>query len=430
MRSPCFAALVLALTAVAHADFIQTPHVKATSEGLDPKWSKAIAETIATAREVYAGEFACDMPKVVVATLTCKEGEPTRLFTDGQDHLFLSLPSEEKLAQPSRSGVFNLYGMCHELGHMAMYRVLKDRDWMTGAAAEGWAHYAGSVVVDRVFAAKGPSLWPDAYEYKADGTARLKRQLEAKSPDPTSKAAGEWQKLGAIIGQKGFAKLFAAWQAADVNASKPTDTLLDTAVKAFPDKKDALTAWWKAASPLFVKPIDASGFKPETVQAARLTGKPVKLAFDDGQPDGRKSTAGSGHARKFATPDADEWYIRTVSVYGAQHGRTAGATFDVALCDAEMKPIAVWKKPYSAFKTTAGWVRLEVTPTRVPKDFNLCLNFRPSATQGVFVSWDSSTTGNSRNATPGQPGGVFEQGDWMIRVDLDRLKAPASRPAK
>ena len=40
------------------------------------------------------------------------------------------MPSEDKLAKPSTSGVFNLCGLCHELGHMAMYRVLKDRGWM------------------------------------------------------------------------------------------------------------------------------------------------------------------------------------------------------------------------------------------------------------------------------------------------------------
>jgi hypothetical protein len=35
----------------------------------------------------------------------------------------------------------------------------------------------------------------------------------------------------------------------------------------------------------------------------------------------------------------------------------------------------------------------------------------------------ASTRGNSRVATPGAPGDVLKQGDWMIRVEIDRPKS-------
>ena len=57
------------------------------------KGAKAIAETIAAARTVYLDDFACDMPDTIHGELTMKAEAPTRLFTDGKDHLFLSVPS-------------------------------------------------------------------------------------------------------------------------------------------------------------------------------------------------------------------------------------------------------------------------------------------------------------------------------------------------
>ena len=130
----------------------------------------------------------------------------------------LSTPSKDTLAPPQKSGTFTLYGLCHEIGHIAMYRPLKQRDWMTTAAAEGWAHYAGSVAVDRVYQVKGEDLWPQKYDYRADGTERLKKQLTSPTPSPIAKGAGQWQKLEAIIGTKSFPKLFATWN--DVPSSE------------------------------------------------------------------------------------------------------------------------------------------------------------------------------------------------------------------
>lgn len=420
--------LSCALVASGRGETLTIPHVRITYEGADAKWAKAIAETIAAARTAYLEDFGFDMPDTVHGEVTVKAGTATRLYTDGNDRLYLSVPTVDKLARPAKSGTFNLYGMCHELGHMAMYRTIKDRDWMSGAAAEGWAHYAGSVVTDRVFEMKGESLWPDRYDYRADGTARLEKQLEAESPDDTTKAAGQWQALDKIIGRKSLAKLFTAWQDAEIDSAKAADSLLPAAVKLLPDKKAPLTAWWKTAGPLFVKRVEASELKAVTITASKLTGRPVVLEFDDDQPDGKKSIAGGGHARKFTVPEEGEWYIRAVSVRGAQYGRAKSATFDVALCDQDLKPISVWKKSYAAFERgEPAWTRLAVTPTRVPSEFAVCLNFRPNATQGVYVAFDTSTKGDSVVGVPGNPGEPFAQGDWMIRVELDRPKATATR---
>ncbi|MHC4796827.1 MAG: hypothetical protein ACYTF1_09300 [Planctomycetota bacterium] len=434
-----------------------------THTGINTQYANAIAQTISTARQIYEEQFGFNMPDTIRANVKCGRGNSTRLFTDGQDSLFLSIPSPGKLAKPSKSGVFNIYGMCHELGHMAMYRTLKNRDWMTSPAAQGWAHYAGSLVVDRVYKNKGNSLWPDKYNYRLDGTARLKKQLEAKQPSKTAQAAGKWQELENIIGINGFAKLFAAWQTIDVDLAKPVDALLQTTIavgqgktpqspknkkeneetpkakpkrapsitkgpKGHSKKTEALNKWFKSAETLFVEKVVNSEFQTKRLSASKLTGRPLKIAFDDGTSEGQKSIAGGGHARKFNVPGIGEWYIRAVNVYGSRYGRAKApkTTFDLALCDKDMKTITLWKKPYSTFKKRKRgdrkWVRIPIPPTQVPKEFYICLNFRPERTKGVYVSYDTSTKGNSMVATPGKKGSPFEQGDWMIRIELDQPK--------
>lgn len=422
---PSAAVLLQVLTATAFAATAEAPHVRVDYTGIDANQATAIARTLSAAREAYVTQFGFDMPESIVCTVTCGDGQPTRLYTDGNDRVFLSLPSKDKLAQPRKSRVNNLYGLCHELGHVGMYRLLRDRDWMTGPAAEGWAHFAGSGVVDEVYKAEGEKLWPDPYDYRADGTRRLAAQLKDAKPSDIAQGAGKWQELEGIIGRQGFAPLFTAWQAAKVDPAKP-EGLKDELVKLLPDKKDSIERWWKAAAQVLVERREASGFAKAELAADKLSGKPVTLAGDDGAADGKKSMAGTGHARAFDVPGEGEWYVTAVSVYGARYGPAAAPAtdFDVVLCDAELKPIATWKKPYSAFaRGNMGWVRLAVPPTRVPKGFVVCLSFRPTATGGVFVGYDAGTTGHSSVALPGKPGDPFKDGDWMVRVELDRPKA-------
>lgn len=429
--------LFACLPGIAWSETVTAPHVEVEFEGISAAQATALADTASAAWAVYTGDFGFKMPDTLRFQVTCGPQERTRLYTDGKDSLFLFLAAPKQLDRPAQSGVFNLYGTCHELGHIAMYRILENRDWMSGAAAEGWAHYAGSVVVDQVYAAKGEKLWADPYDYRADGTARLDRSLNSKSPSDVDRAAGQWRKLEKIIGRKALPAAFTAWQQGAIDATKPSAALLEALTRLHASKSAALTAWWKESEPLFVEKTESSGVKAVQISPAKLTGRPVRIAEDDDSPDGRKSIAGGGHARRFETPGPGDWYLRAVWVHGGRYGppRAPATTFDVALCDTDLKPISIWKKPIGAFRYgDGGWTRIDVLPTRVPKIFQVCLNFRPTASNGVRVSFDGSTTGHSLVGIPGKPGDPFGDGDWMIRVELDQpkdadaLRTPTTAP--
>jgi hypothetical protein len=389
------------------------------------EYGEALAEALAAAREIYVQDFAFNMPETVTLTITCDPKSSVELYTNGQDSMFMSLSSPKQLAAPTKSGIFHLYGICHELGHIAMYRLLTNREWMSGDAAEGWAHYAGSVVLDRVYERKGPNFWPDPYDYRQDGTARLQNDLMSKSPSGTALAAAQWLKLDSIIGHAGFAQLFSVWQSTPFDFVNPSNDLL-TALSGFsPEKKMTLKEWWGSAAPLFLQPVQVSLFKTREAAPSNLTGKPVTISLDDGIMDDMKSIAGGGYGRRFSTPSEGDWYITAVWLHGERYGDEAppSINFDIALCDADAKLIKIWKKPYSLFESGAmKWVRLEVPPTLVPKTFYACFNFNPTASNGVYVAYDTSTTGNSIKSRPGSPPIKLEKSDWMIRIELQAAK--------
>jgi hypothetical protein len=283
------------------------------------------------------------------------------------------------------------------------------------------------MVVDEVYKSEGEKLWPDPYDYRDDGTNRLTRQLAAKSPDATTRAAGKWRDLEAIIGRKSLAPLFAAWQKAAIDPANAEEKLGAELVKISPDKREALEAWAKDATPLLVETVAFSPFSRATIDRDKLTGKPTKLAQDDNAPDGKRSIAGGAHARQFTAPaDHDDWLLTAVYLHAARYGAPRGPEekLDLALCDDQHRVIARFRPAYAAIPAgrNAAWVRLETTPTRVPPTFRIVANFQPTATSGVFVSYDSSTSGNSFSTPAGKPAAPFAEGDWMIRVELDRPK--------
>jgi hypothetical protein len=176
------ACLMAPSACVAVEEVYRIDNVVVTYDGIEQQYVQAIARVAKAARGVAVQQFGFDMPETIKINATQDAKQPVRLFNDGQDRLYLAVRTAKDLRKPSESGVFHIYGICHEIGHLAMYRVIRDHSWLTSAAAEGWAHYVGSRTVDSVYALEKEDLWPDRYNYLADGTARLKQQLTQSNP--------------------------------------------------------------------------------------------------------------------------------------------------------------------------------------------------------------------------------------------------------
>jgi len=385
---------------------LSTVHVKTEYSGIEARWAQAMTDTLEAARTIYIRDFGFDMPDTVRFDIQCDPKLKTELYTDGKDSVFLRVSSPDKLARPQISGVFNLYGMCHELGHMAMYRVLTKHDWLKSEALEAWAHYIGSLVVDRVYEMKGESLWPDPYDYRADGSVRLQKALD----QPGAEAA--WEALSQIVGKRGFPRLFQTWQAAEIDPLNPLAAVRTPELNAF---------WDRHAAALIEAPV-RSVFPVTHAAPADLSGKSAILAPDDGSAEDQLSLGGSAMGHAFAAT-APEQYLRAVSVFGSRYGNQPGLEFDVVLCDADYRPIAMWAKPYSIFAPgDKQWVRVEVPPTRVPERFYVVVNFHATGSNGIYVGIDQDTSGASVQGLPGTAPKPRTDGNWMIRAELDRKR--------
>jgi hypothetical protein len=398
---------------------VRRDHVVVNFDGIDKEHAEAIAATVEAARGA-AAKIGFDMPKTIVVQASARLAAGAGLFNDGDDRIFLSVRSTKDLRKPKESGVFLIYGMCHEVGHLAMYQTIRDHRWMTTAAAEGWAHYLGSRFVDAVYDSEGEKLWPDRYDYRADGLKRLKRQREAARPSPTVRGAGLWADFVELIGDKELVATFAAWGQARIDPADPAKTL----AAALPDR-EGVRQWWTAASPVFIAKSPVSPFAARTAKHTDLTGEPKELAHDDGKSAGKRSIAGAGHAVAFEVPD-NHSYLTAIQLFGARYGAAEAPEekFTVYLLDEQNRRIAEFAFAYSRFnRGEPTWVDLEVTPTLTPKKFVICFDFQPTATKGVFVHHDAGSSGRSATGIPGREFQKVARGDWMIRVSVDRLKS-------
>jgi hypothetical protein len=401
---------------------LQHDGVVVSYDGIDLEHAKAIARTVASARTMASERFDFNMPQTIKVSVSVDPKEKVRLFNDGQDHFSLTIRDQRDLQRPEVSGIFHLYGLCHEVGHLAMYRSIRNRGWLTSAAAEGWAHYLGSRLVDGVYAREGGELWPDRYDYRADGMQRLNRQLSAVRNDDHQQGARLWQHLVQITGDRGVAPLFAAWGRIEVDPADPEEDVAGVLRSLSDDPR--VEDWWQQASESLVVHRPRSTFTALTAQRGQLSGKTQELTHDDGQAAGKSSIAGGGHAVRFQVPD-DSWYLTSVRIHGGRYGRSQPPRedFHIWLCDRQLNQIADFPIPYAKFARGASkWVTLEVKPTLVPQEFIICVGFNPTATKGVYVSHDdkANSDGTSMTGLPSGEPKLLEKGDWLIRATVTR----------
>lgn len=418
----CFQTVGPTLTSEEVPSVYRDNRVLVRYEGIEPDQAESIAQVVGAARAAAETRYGFDLPETIIVEVRTDARNRPRLFTDGNDRLFLSVRRAADLRRPSESGIFHLYGLCHEIGHLAMYRTIKQHDWLTSAAAEGWAHYIGSQLVDDVFEARGADAWWDAYDYRSDGTARLDKQLAEPEKSDVTQAAELWMQLAELTGDQGLSDLLVAWGSAQIDPADPGAAARAALMKAHPG--DRAADWWNRAEPLMVFAQPESGFRGKTPAKADLMKRPELLKHDDGKAAGKGSVAGSGHAVSFNAPGPG-WFLTSVDIHGSRYGhpQAPNEDFRVWLCDERGAVIRQFEFPYSRFRRgEPTWIRLQVEPTEIPESFVIVVGFDPTATKGVFVSRDRESSGRSRLMLPGKPSRAVNNGDWLIRARVDQLK--------
>ena len=155
--------------------------------------------------------------------------------------------------------------------------------------------------------------------------------------------------------------------------------------------------------------------------------KPVLvIKYGDGKADGKKSIAGTGEMIEFTLPDATQ-KLKGLRVHCARYGHPQAPKEDVEVSIVshdESDVIHTELVPYSRFKRgQSRWTTIKFEePVEVPEKFWLIMDFNAERTKGVYVSYDTSTTGQySRTGVPGGTSNeVSFDGDWMVQAMLTK----------
>lgn len=153
--------------------------------------ARAAAAILEAALKGVRSLYGLTSPKLELI-LYIERGWRSRLWTNGKEAIHLTLSGPEDLRSPLKGGPHFVYGFCHELSHIVMYRRIKNVFSLPDGMGEGWAHYLASVgIVPYVFERLGKDAWPDSYDYLSlEGPGRLIKQIAArKNTDATIKAA-------------------------------------------------------------------------------------------------------------------------------------------------------------------------------------------------------------------------------------------------
>ena len=124
---------------------------------------------------------------------------------------------------PQKSGYNNVYGICHEMGHVCMGNISSHSDWRTKDYDEGWANYFGSLMIENVDKNLGIKAWPDQHDYhKSRGLKAFLKNIKANTLTKEKDyyyCSLFWYNLSSRIGKNNISNFFYTINLSDINSS-------------------------------------------------------------------------------------------------------------------------------------------------------------------------------------------------------------------
>lgn len=113
---------------------------------------------------------------------------------------------------PKQGGKNNIYGLCHELGHLCMYnKTTNKNNWMSYNFRESWADFFGNFVIDSIHSEMGTDFWPNPYNYlEFSGIEYMKKRIDQNNPKILgfNRSGQFWINLNSIIGFDKMSQIF------------------------------------------------------------------------------------------------------------------------------------------------------------------------------------------------------------------------------
>ncbi len=122
------------------------------------------------------------------------------------------------------------------------------------------------------------------------------------------------------------------------------------------------------------------------------------LDVSRGGQDGQDSYGGRGYAVRYSLPrSAPKWWAISVNIHGESYGSGVGISdfFTISFMDMDGKVYARSKHPITLFDATPEWKMVRITPTELPPEFWIVVDFNATEQKGVFIG--NANTGGGQS---------------------------------
>ena len=124
----------------------------------------------------------------------------------------LEYKTMDAFLSPNQGGKNNIYGLCHELGHLCMYNSTTNKNnWMSYSFRESWADFWGNTIIDSINAELGTDFWPTPYDYlEFSGGEYMTKRIEQNNAKIAefNKACQFWIDLNTRVGFENMNRIF------------------------------------------------------------------------------------------------------------------------------------------------------------------------------------------------------------------------------
>jgi len=186
------------------------------------KYAKASLKILKVVK-TNAIKMGFNFPKKI--ELQIVKSDKNRLYVRGDNPNLITweFKSMNDFLAPQKSGYNNVYGLCHEMGHLCMNHITSLSDWMTIDYGEGWANYFGSLMIENVYKNLGVKVWPDQHDYhKSRGVKAFLKNIKANTSSKEKAfyiCSLFWYNLSSRIGKNNISNFFYTINVSDINSS-------------------------------------------------------------------------------------------------------------------------------------------------------------------------------------------------------------------
>ena len=206
-----FLVLIAASPGIVQGQKVQTEHFTSKYQLEAKAYASASLEVLEAAWSI-AVRNGYSLPEQLKFTM--KKADRNALYFNRKNlkEIVWEYENLSEMLPPDKSKKNNIYGLCHELGHLCMYTTNHNRNsWMSYNYREAWAVYFGNMIIDSLYEEYGMDIWPAPHDYKKyAGMKYFLGRIENNNPELQgfNNAGLFWYELGSELGFSNIPKFF------------------------------------------------------------------------------------------------------------------------------------------------------------------------------------------------------------------------------